>query len=145
MMGTVDCVKINALQVENSGGGYHQVMLVGDVESVKPEQMLALPANVRFGLAKCSDDLFGPGTLFLSLGDNRFKPLLGFREGKCEPLFELFGNVRFQQAVSKDVERGVQVVDGISDDEREMVWNGFLFFIRMARLEPSASSSMTRV
>jgi hypothetical protein len=107
-------------------GQEKQSMLVSIIEVTEPPEF-CVPCLVWLERMYRFNDLFS-GRPYLSILDGRINSFGLRRKGKLD--FVELGGVcpGARQCVNRQVERGPQIVDGISDDEPKLIGNGLLCF-----------------
>ncbi len=108
-------------------GGDDELVLIGQIEVVDGLKHL-VPARIRLEFLYFSHDLFA-GAIYLSTVNGGFQSVSRGTEGKLD-LSLLSGCWAFvaNQRECEQVKRGTQIVDGITDDQGEAAWGGYLVF-----------------
>ena len=107
--------------------GNDKPVLIGYVQGVDSVELF-VPARIRLEVVDFLDDLFA-GAMYLSCLNGSSKGLRRFAEWELD-LVPLSGCFAFIANHLKDeqVEGGSQVVDGITDDQGNFIWHGYLDF-----------------
>ncbi len=119
----VDVVDIQTVKTNSRPDGHDELVLIGNIENMKSIQKV-VSARIRLQVAEFLSDFFA-GDLYLSISQNRFKTL---RLSAKRELYLIGGGVvRSQDIPSEVIQGGAQIVDRVTDDEREMIGNGRVY------------------
>ena len=110
--------------IGNISDGKDQLVLVCYVERVNPIEQL-IPARIWLERIYHVDDLFA-GDLYLSIRDGAFKGFRSSAEGELNSL----GALCFvaSHCENQKIKRGPQVMDRVSDNQSEAIWDGFIAY-----------------
>lgn len=124
-IGRVGIEIANRQSVEGHDGtdGDNEFMLIGDIENMKPVKQV-VAAKVRFKIAEFLCDFFA-GDLYLSIRENALKANRFPAKGELNLIG--LGPKWAQDVPSQMIERASEIVNRISNYEREMVGEGRVY------------------
>ncbi len=120
----VHIADVKTVDSESGPDGYDEFVLVGNIKNMQAIKNV-VPSRVRLQVAEFLGDFFA-GNLYLSVCENRFKTLRSFAKGKLDLVRDRAMGT--QDIPSHVIEGGSEIVNGIADDEREMIGNGRVYF-----------------
>src|SRR5205823_2020603 len=108
----------DAGDLSDVGRSNQQLVLVGNVEFVQSVQR-RISARTLVRLYRVQDDLadFGTGRLYFSALQNAFKILPRLAKREVEISARVLPGA-FDNLMSSEIERGLEIVDCVSDDDR---------------------------
>lgn len=120
----VHIADVKTVDSESGPDRYDEFVLVGNIKNMETIKNV-IPSRVRLQVAEFLGDFFA-GNLYLSVRENRFKTLRSFAKGKLDLVRDRAMGT--QDIPSHMIEGGSEIVNGIADDEREMIGNGRVYF-----------------
>lgn len=123
-LATQQCIQCFSVEDGDASGSQNKVVLIAQVEEVDAIKRI-IPTRVRFERVYRSDDVFS-GDLYLSIRNGATQPLC--RAGKGEKNSLWFWSAITNHTVGEEIKGGFEIVNGIPDNQGEVVWDGFLGF-----------------
>ena len=120
----VECIEVLKLESGKACDGNDELVLVANVQDMQSAESF-IPARIRLKLFNPPEDICA-SEVGISIRDGALKSIGPVCEGKLHA----FGSRSFvsDHSKHKNVESGAQIVDGISNRERDIVRNGLVGF-----------------
>jgi hypothetical protein len=124
-----------ARDIQKLNSGKQQSVLIDDIDLVEFPKF-EVPSTISLKSLEVVENC-GPGKMYASALDGGFKRvriISLFEDRKVDSRFiEVFARLGDEMKGQK-IERSAQIVNGITDNQRKLVWNGFLSFYSYAAL-----------
>jgi hypothetical protein len=117
--------------VAESGGGGENPVLVADTQFMEPKQVL-VPSTVRARLADYSDDIFS-SEIYGSIS-NRCLKRVGFFDEWPLDAFGIARTVGLDKRPDDVIQGRTKIVNGISNQQSETIWDRFVGFNKQGSL-----------
>lgn len=124
----IDVAKAQIAQFRKICRSENEAVLVDDIESIQLEEF-EVPSWIRLECFEKANDLFA-GEMYASAADGRFKSyrITSVDDGEMRRSLIKATARRRDKVVSHDIQGRPEIVDRVSGDKGELIWNGGLVF-----------------